>query len=113
MVPLWARVDLGMTLLKGYSTFPKDPALLEPHHQIGYVHILDTRWARGLTPLQRCSQCILQLQPTGQCSIMGFDGMGLINKENAVLTFSIGLLGKKYINMVGNVFTCQSRKLLL
>ena len=29
----------------------------------------DTRWG-GLTPLQRCSQCILQPQPTGQGSSM-------------------------------------------
>ena len=29
--------------MKGYSTFPKVPALLEPHHQIVYCHIQDTR----------------------------------------------------------------------
>ena len=44
--------------IKGYSAFPKAPALLEPHHQ--------TLWGGGPTPLQRCSQCILQPQPTGQ-----------------------------------------------
>ena len=32
--------------------------------------------------------------------------MGLINNDNAVLTFSIGLLGKKYIKCVSDVFTC-------
>ena len=31
---LQARVDLGAMAMKGYSTFPKAPALLEPHHQI-------------------------------------------------------------------------------
>ena len=29
-----ARVDLGAMAIKGYSAFPKVPALLEPHHQI-------------------------------------------------------------------------------
>ena len=37
--------------MKGYSTFPKAPALLEPHYQIVLCHIQDTRWW-GLTPLQ-------------------------------------------------------------
>ena len=31
---LRARVDLGAMAMKGYSTFPKAPALLEPNHQI-------------------------------------------------------------------------------
>ena len=34
MLPLWARVDLTVMAMKGYSAFPKAPALLEPHHQI-------------------------------------------------------------------------------
>ena len=29
-------------------------------------HIQDTDWGGSLIPLQRCSQCILQLQSTGQ-----------------------------------------------
>ena len=54
--------------MKEYSAFPKSPALLDPHHQIVYCHILDTRWGwgGGLTPLERCSQCILQPQLTRQ-----------------------------------------------
>ena len=32
--PTFTRVDLGAMAMKGYSTFPKTPALLEPHHQI-------------------------------------------------------------------------------
>ena len=37
MLPLWARVDLGAVAMKGYSTFPKAPALLEPrHHLVSY-----------------------------------------------------------------------------
>ena len=34
VIPLWDRVNLGVIAMKGYSTFPKAPALLEPHHQI-------------------------------------------------------------------------------
>ena len=33
-LPLWVRVDLRVMVMMGYSTFPKAPALLEPHHQI-------------------------------------------------------------------------------
>ena len=81
--------------MKGCSTFPKAPALLQPHHQIIEYHIQDTRlggesylsaemqsvystaqanwvtghllgWGGGLIPLQRCTRCILQPLPTGQ-----------------------------------------------
>ena len=34
VLPLQARVDLRAMTMKGYSAFPKAPALLEPHHQI-------------------------------------------------------------------------------
>ena len=34
MLPVRARVDLGAMAMKGYSAFPKVPALLGPHHQI-------------------------------------------------------------------------------
>ena len=33
-LPLWARVDLGVMAMKGYSTFPKAPVLLKPQHQV-------------------------------------------------------------------------------
>ena len=33
-LPFRASVDQGAMALKGYSTFPKAPASLEPHHQI-------------------------------------------------------------------------------
>ena len=69
MLPLRARVDRVAMARKGYSAFPKAPALLEPHDQIVLCHIQDTRWG-GLTPLQRSSRCILQPQPTGQPSLM-------------------------------------------
>ena len=32
MLPRRARVDLGAMAIKGYSAFPKAPALLEPQH---------------------------------------------------------------------------------
>ena len=58
--------------IKGYSAFPKAPALLEPQHQIVLCHIHDSRWWEGdLTYLQRSNRCILQLQPTGQHTTMG------------------------------------------
>ena len=34
MLPPQARVDQEAVAVKGYSTFPKAPASLEPHHQI-------------------------------------------------------------------------------
>ena len=33
VIPLRARVDLRAMAMKGYSAFPKAPALLEPRHQ--------------------------------------------------------------------------------
>ncbi len=33
MSPLQATVDLGVMAMKGFSVFPKAPALLESHHQ--------------------------------------------------------------------------------
>ena len=66
VLPLRARVDLGPIAMKGCSVFPKAPALREkspsdflqpyPGHSLG----------GGLKPLQRCSQCILQPEPTGK-----------------------------------------------
>ena len=47
--------------IKGYSVFPKVPALLEHHHQIVY-HIQDTRCG--------CSRCILQPQFLNHISIL-------------------------------------------
>ena len=32
VLPLQARVDLGATAIKGYTTFPKTPTLLEPYY---------------------------------------------------------------------------------
>ena len=56
-------MDLEVITIKGYSAFPKAPALLEPDHQIVLCHIQNTCWG-SFTPLQRCSRCILPPQPT-------------------------------------------------
>ena len=34
VLPLQAKVDLGVMAIKGYSAFPKAPALLELQHHI-------------------------------------------------------------------------------
>ena len=47
-----------------YSTLSKALALLELHYQIVSCHLQDICWGIP-TPLQRCSRCILQPQPTG------------------------------------------------
>ena len=49
MLPFRARVDLGAMSMKGYSAFPKAPALLEPHNQIVWCHIQDNHGA-GYNP---------------------------------------------------------------
>ena len=59
VLPLQTRVDLGAIAMKGYSRFPKAPALQEPHNQMVKCHIHDTHGV-CLTPLVRSSQCILQ-----------------------------------------------------
>ena len=42
MLQLQARVEQGAMVMKGYSTFPKAPQLLESHHQIVWCYIWDT-----------------------------------------------------------------------
>ena len=44
MLPLHARVGPGVMAIRRYSTFPKAPVLLVPHHQIVLCHIPDTHW---------------------------------------------------------------------
>ena len=68
MLPLWARVGLGAMAMKGCSVLPKARALLESHHQIVLCHIYDTRYG-SLTPLQKCSRCILQPSPSSRLGI--------------------------------------------
>ena len=59
VLPLQTRVNLGVMTMKGYSTFSKAPALLEPNHQIVSCHTRKHMGGGVLTPLQRSSQCIL------------------------------------------------------
>ena len=53
MLPLRARVDQGAMVMKGYSAFPKAPALLEPHHQHCWNLTLRTLVGGGVLPLCR------------------------------------------------------------
>ena len=102
----WARVDLGTMAMKELSAFTKARAIVEPHHQIVLCHKQDTRW-KGFTPLQRCSRCILQPQPTGQASIRGVmvniveSGLGKpgSNPETRLFAFTFAQisLGKVWI----------------
>ena len=69
VLPLQVRVDQGAIAMKGYSTFPKAPALLQPHHEIVYCNMQDTRWG-SFTLLKRSSWCILQPQPNGQTNVL-------------------------------------------
>ena len=57
MLPLRARVDLGAMAMKGYSTFPKAPALPELHHQTVYCHFQDTH-SRGEGVLPLCRETV-------------------------------------------------------
>ena len=60
--------------MKGYLTFPIDPEL-ESHHQMAECHTLDLSGGWGFTPLQRCSQCILQPKQIGQeCHTLDLSG---------------------------------------
>ena len=50
VLPLRARVDLGVMIMKGYSAFPKAPALLEPHKSDCLVG--------GVLPLYGDADCV-------------------------------------------------------
>ena len=67
-------------VMKGYSTFTKALALLEPHHRLFRV-ISRTLVVGGecFTLLQRCSQCILKPQPTGPEQTMDHKSEGDTN----------------------------------
>ena len=51
VLSLRAKLNLGAMAMKGYSVFPKAPALLEPHQKIVSCQIRDTSW--GALPLCR------------------------------------------------------------
>ena len=50
--------------MKGYFTFPKARALLEPHLSDCLVSYQDIRWESS-TPLPRSSRCILYYEAVG------------------------------------------------
>ena len=77
MLPLQARVDLEAMLMKGCFTFPKAPALLEPHHQTSdwLLSYQDTRW-RGVLPLCREAVGVFySLSQLGQRILVGGRGV--------------------------------------
>ena len=41
VLPLWARVDLGVMTMKEYSAFPKATPLLKPYRQVILLLVLD------------------------------------------------------------------------
>ena len=88
--------------IKGYSTFSKAPALLEPYYQIVLGHKLETRWGR-LIPLQRCSQYILQ--PPHLRSRQGHPLNSSIN--NNVVFFFLSDLKIVYYNNYYNSITMR------
>ena len=55
MLPLRARVNLGAMAMKECSAFPKAPALLEPHHQIGKCHIQNTHGGKSYSSSEKQS----------------------------------------------------------
>ena len=91
------RVDLGVMTIKGYSAFPSAPKLLEPHHQIVLYHNQDTRWG-SLTPLEGCSQCIQQHQPTGPSG-----NLSPLGCSDWILSYR--LLGCSRVTIFGNRYS--------
>ena len=56
MLPLWARVNLRAKAMKGYSAFPKAPALQDLHHQT--VSVIDRTLIGRVLPPGRDAVCI-------------------------------------------------------
>ena len=67
------REDQRAMAMKEYTAFPQSSSITGASPS---GHTL----ARGLTPLQRCSRCILQLQPSGLIIVE--------ERINAIITFS-------------------------
>ena len=61
-------MNQGMMAMKGFSAYPKAPALLEPHHHV--VCVIYRTFFRGVTSLQRRGPCVLQPQPTWQNTVL-------------------------------------------
>ena len=65
MLPLQASVDLGVMVMKGYNAFPKLQHYWNLTIRLFSVISRTLVEGGGLTPLKRCSQCILLSQLTG------------------------------------------------
>ena len=94
MLPLQARVDLGMMAMKWVLCLPQSSSITRasPSH---YCHIQDShRGGGGLTPLQRCSLCILQLQLTGEIYLFKMikNYINILTLKTLVLQLSIKCL---------------------
>ena len=82
MLPLQARVDLGVMAMKGYSAFPKATGTSPSDCLVSYPgHSLE-----GLTPLQRSSRCILQAQPTRQKCDWSSNSLTMMSQFNTSVT---------------------------
>ena len=103
---LRARVDLGAMAMKGYSAFPKVPALLKPHHRIVSYHLQDIHWG-SITPLQRYNRCILQPQLTGPRDCMLMEALRILTFKQDVFAVQVSVkndtvtgLGHKSLNLL-------------
>ena len=65
MLAFRARVELGAMAIKVCSAFPKVPDYWNLTIRLFSVIPRTFVGAGSLTPLQMCSRCILQPQPTG------------------------------------------------
>ena len=108
MLPLWGQSGPGSDGNKRVLRIPQSSSITRTSPSDCLVSYPGHLLVGGLTLLQKSNRCILQPQPTGQRSIMELDGMDLINNDNVVLAFSVGLVGKKYIKCVSDIFTCGS-----
>ena len=69
VLPLRVRVDIGTMAIKEYSTFPKPPALQEPHHQIVKRHQQDTHRGEVL-PTDQDAVCVFYSPTPNQLTVL-------------------------------------------
>ena len=69
MLPLRARVDLGAMAMKRVLRIPQSSSTAGTSPSDCLVSYPGNSLGGGVPPLQRCSQCILQPQLTGQTQI--------------------------------------------
>ena len=88
--------------MKGYSAFPKAAALLEPHHQIVYCHIQETRWG-GVLP--HCREAVGVFY---RSSRLGNQATGLLHliRQNTMLCVSV--LSSDVLNLLIDSNCCRN-----